>query len=134
MLDRPQDFVRKLFTFITDTYTELMRGFNGDDERTWDFVCQCIEQIFAHEFDVARSILCGHDVTSVQFNQRMMWTSLRTIVVQETFLAKGIDNHKCLAGAYYKFLMRNSQSFQVTVMKAFLRIEEAGCFEVWLSI
>ena len=116
MLDRSQDFVRKLFTFITDTYTELMRSFN-DDERTWDFVCQCIEQIFAHEFDVARSILRGHDVTSGQFNQRMMWTSLRTIVVQETFLSKGIDNHKCLAGAYYKFLMRNSQSSQVSVMK-----------------
>ena len=45
-----------------------------------------------------------------------MWTSLRTIVVQETFLSKGIDNHKCLAGAYYKFLMRNSQSTQVTAM------------------
>ena len=116
MLERSQEFVRKLFSFITDTYTELMRSFN-DEERTWDFVCQCIEQIFAHEFDVARSILRGHDVTSVEFSQRMMWTSLRTIVVQETFLAKGIDNHKCLAGAYYKFLMRNSQSSQVSVMK-----------------
>jgi len=115
MLERSQEFVRKLFTFITDTYTELMRSFN-DDERTWDFVCQCIEHIFAHEFDVARSILRGHDVTSVDFNERMMWTSLRTIVVQETFLSKGIDNHKCLAGAYYKFLMRNSQSTQVTSM------------------
>ena len=94
-----------------------MRSFN-DEDRTWDFVsCQCIEQIFAHEFDVARSILCGHDATSVEFSQRMMWTSLRTIVVQETFLAKGVDNHKCLVGAYYKFLMHNSQSSQVSVMK-----------------
>ena len=99
MLERSQEFVRKLFSFITDTYTELMRSFN-DEDRTWDFVCQCIEQIFAHEFDVARSILRGHDVTSVELSQQMMWTSPQTIVVQETFLAKGIANHKCLAGAY----------------------------------
>ena len=65
---------------------------------------------------MARSILQGHNVTSVDFNQRMMWTSLRTIVVQETFVSKGIDNHKCLAGPYYKFLMRNSQSTQGTSM------------------
>ena len=30
MLERSQEFVRKLFTFITDTYTELMRSFNDD--------------------------------------------------------------------------------------------------------
>ena len=93
-----------------------MRSFNGEDQ-TWDSVCQCIEQIFAHKFDVARSLLCGYDVTSVEVSQRIMWISLRTIVVQETFLAKGIENHKCLAGAYYKFLMRNSQSSQVSVMR-----------------
>ena len=116
MLERSQEFVCKLFTFITDTYTELMRSFN-DDGHTWDFVCQCIEHIFVHEFDVARSILRGHDVTSVDFNECMMWTSLCTIVVQETFLSKRIDNHKYLAGAYYKFLMRKSQSTtQVTAM------------------
>ena len=68
-------------------------------------MCQCIEHIFAHEFDVARSVLRGHDVTAVDFNEQMMWTSLRTIAVQETFLSKGIDNLKCLTGAYYKFLM-----------------------------
>ena len=70
-----------------------------------------------HEFDVARSILRGHDVKSEQFNERMLWTSLRTVVIQETFLSKTFQNHDSLSGAYSTFLLKNSQSAEVNSMK-----------------
>ena len=42
---------------------------------------------------------------------------MRTVVVQEYFLAVGITNHSLLSGAYSKFLLKNSQSSDVAAMK-----------------
>ena len=116
MLSRSHEFIRKLFDFITDTYASLIQTFENSTS-TWDFVCHCVEHIFMHEFDVARSILRGHDVKSEQFNERMLWTSLRTVVIQETFLSKTFQNHDSLSGAYSTFLLKNSQSAEVNSMK-----------------
>ena len=116
MLNRSSEFVRALFEYITNSYAELIETFT-DSAQTWDFVCHCVEHIFSHEFNVARSILRGHDLKSQGFNERMLWTSLRTVVVQESFLAVGIANHSSLSGAYSKFLLKNSQSSEVVVMK-----------------
>ena len=73
---------------------------------------------------MARSILRGHDQKSQGFNERMLWTSLCTFVVQESFLAVGIANHSSLSGAYSKFLLKNSQSLEVVVMKR--KLENIG--------
>ena len=116
MLTRSSEFVRALFDYITNSYAELIETFT-DSSQTWDFVCHCVEHIFSHEFNVARSILRGHDLKSQGFNERMLWTSLRTVVVQESFLAVGIANHSSLSGAYSKFLLKNSQSSDVAAMK-----------------
>jgi hypothetical protein len=116
MLTHSSEFVRALFDYITNSYAELIETFT-DSAQTWDFVCHCVEHIFSHEFNVARSILRVHDLKSQGFNERMLWTSLRTIVVQESFLAVGIANHSSLSGAYSKFLLKNSQSSEVVVMK-----------------
>jgi outer membrane murein-binding lipoprotein Lpp len=116
MLNRSSEFVRALFKYITNSYAELIETFT-DSAQTWDFVCHCVEHIFSHEFNVARSILRGHDLKSQGFNERMLWTSLRNVVVQESFLAVGIANHSSLSGAYSKFLLKNSQSSEVVVMK-----------------
>ena len=116
MLTRSSEFVRALFDYITNSYAELIETFT-DSGQTWDFVCHCVEHIFSHEFNVARSILRGHDLKSQGFNERMLWTSLRTVVVQESFLAVGIANHSSLSGAYSKFLLKNSQSSEVAGMK-----------------
>jgi len=116
MLSCSQEFVRSLFKYITDSYAELIESFM-DSDQTWDFVCHCVEHIFSHEFNVARSIMWGHDLKSIGFNKRMLWTSLRTVVVQESFLAVGILNHSSLSGAYSKFLLKNSQSSEVADVK-----------------
>jgi len=95
-----------------------------DSDQTWDFVCHCVEHIFSHEFNVARSIMRGHNLKSVGFKERMLWTSLRTVVVQESFLAVGILNHSSLSSAYFKFLLKNSQSSEVADMKRKLVVME----------
>jgi len=99
MQERSQAFIAAIFSYTTDAFFELQSTFK-DKTVTWDFVYSCVEHIFTHEFDVARSILRGHDVKAAGFNQIMMWTCLRTVVVQETFLAVGIANHPSLSGAY----------------------------------
>lgn len=67
--------------------------------------------------DVARSILRGHDVKSEQFNERMLWTSLQTVVIQETFLSKTFQNYDSRLGAYSTFLLKKSQPAEVNSMK-----------------
>ena len=116
MLTHSQEFVWSLFEYITNSYAELIESFT-DSEQTWNFVCHCVEHIFSYEFNVARSIMREHDLKSIGFNERMLWTSLRTVVVQESFLAVAISNHSSLSGTYSKFLLKNSQSSEVADMK-----------------
>ena len=111
MLTLSSKFVQALFDYITNSYAELIETFT-DSGQTWDFVCYCVEHIFSHEFNVARSILRGHDLKSQGFNERILW-----VVVQESFLAVGIANHSSLSGAYSKFSLKNSQSSEVAVVK-----------------
>ena len=79
MLTHSSEFVCALFDYITNSYAELIKTFT-DSSQTWEFVCHCVEHIFSHE--LATSILRGHDLKSQGFNERMLWTSLCTVVVQ----------------------------------------------------
>lgn len=82
MLNQSSEFVRLLFEYITNSNAELIKTFS-DSAQTWDFVCHCVEHIFSHEFNVARSILRGHDLKAQGFIERMLWKSLRTVVVKK---------------------------------------------------
>ena len=96
MLNRSSKFIRALFEYIMNSYAELIETFT-DSAQMWDYVCHCVVHVFSHEFNVARSILRGHDLKAQGFNERMLWTSLCTVVVQESFLAVGIANHSSLS-------------------------------------
>ena len=106
MADRSGIFVRKILEFMVDTYSELVPNFE-DKDATWDFVCHCVDHIFTHEFKVARSILRGSDVLAKGFGDNLLWSNLRTVVVQEGLLAKGIKNHQSLTHAYSDFILKN---------------------------
>jgi len=105
MLTRSQEFVRSLVDYIVNSYyTELNESFTESDQ-TWDFVCHCVEQLFSHEFNVASSVLWGHDLKASGFNEQMLWKSLRSVVVQESFLAVlGISNHSSLLQRWKEIL------------------------------
>jgi len=68
MLTRSQEIVRSLFDYITNSYPKLIESFT-DSDQTWDFVNHCVEHIFSHDFDVARSILRGHDLKVSGFSE-----------------------------------------------------------------
>ena len=109
-------FIQTLFEYMTDSFFELQQSFNNK-EVTWDFILSCVEHIFTHEFDSARTIMSGHDLHENSYRQKLMWSALRTVGVQEQFLAAGFENHPSLAGAYYKFLLKNSQVREVVQLK-----------------
>ena len=109
-------FIQTLFEYMTDSFFELQQSFNNK-EVTWDFILSCVEHIFTHEFDSARTIMSGHDLHESSYRQKLMWSALRTVGVQEQFLAAGFENHPSLAGAYYKFLLKNSQVREVVQLK-----------------
>jgi len=90
MLIHSSEFVRALFDYITNSYAELIETFT-DSSQTWDFVCHCVEHIFSHEFNVARSILRGHDLKSQGFNERMLWTSIAPSLSKNPFLPLGLQ-------------------------------------------
>ena len=106
MADRLGIFVRKVLEFMVDTYSELVSNFE-DKAATWDFVCHCVDHIFTHEFKVARSILRGSDVLAKGFGDNLLWSNLRTVVVQEGLLSKGIKNHQSLTHAYSDFILKD---------------------------
>ena len=117
MLLRTADFVRATFQYISDTYYELIPVFANEVE-TWDFVCYCVEQILTTEFSDARAQASGLDFRDSNLSKRMLWVSMRVVMVQEGFMEVGLANHSSLSGAYCRFLIRNSQNSEVTKLKS----------------
>ena len=116
MLLRSADFMRANFQYISDTYYKLIPVF-ADATETWDFVCYCMEQILTTEFGDARSQASGLDFRNPNSSIRMVWVSMRIVMVQESFMEVGIVNHASLSGAYCRFLIHNSQNAEVTRLK-----------------
>ena len=77
----------------------------------------CVEHIFTHEFATARTVMSGHDLNEDSHKHKIMWNALRTVAIQEQFINIGFENHSSLAGAYYKFLLKNSQVNEVLKMR-----------------
>jgi len=102
MLDTSRAFVDAVFEFLTEEYTALSLHF-PDEKVCWDFACSCVEHVFEYEFETARSVLRNPDLRSQRIGVQVMWTALRTIAVQESFLRVGFKNHSSLASAYSRF-------------------------------
>ena len=116
MLMRSVLFIQNLFKYMTDSFYELQESFH-DKEVTWDFILSCVEHIFTHEFATARTVMSGHDLNEDSHKHKIMWNALRTVAIQEQFINIGFENHYSLAGAYYKFLLKNSQVNAVIKMR-----------------
>jgi len=95
-----------VFEFLTEEYTTLSLHF-PDEKVCWDFACSCVEHVFKYEFETARSVLRNPDL---RIEVQVMWTALRTIAVQESFLQVGFKNHLSLASAYSHFLLTQYQT------------------------
>jgi len=109
MLDTSRAFVDAVFEFLTEEYTALSLHF-PDEKVCWDFACLCVEHVFKYEFEMARSVLRNPDLRSQRIGVQVMWTALRTIAVQESFLRVGFKNHSSLASAYSCFLLTQYQT------------------------
>jgi hypothetical protein len=108
MLDRSKEFVEAVFNFMTEEFSALSEHFNNE-VLCWDFACSCVEHVFKHEFEAARSIVNNPDVNDVAIGSKVMWQSLRTIAVQEAFMRVGFKNHSSLSSAYSRFLLTQYQ-------------------------
>jgi hypothetical protein len=108
MLDMSKEFVTAVFAFLTEEYAALSQHFD-DGSLCWDFACSCVEHVFKHEFETARAVVRNPDVVDDSISSKILWQSLRTIAVQETFMRVGFKNHPSLASAYSKFLLTQYQ-------------------------
>lgn len=108
MLDLSKDFVEAVFSFLTEEYSALAEHF-GDENLCWDFACSCIEHVFKYEFEAARAVVNNPDVADPGVKPKILWQSLRTISVQESFMRVGFKNHSSLSSAYSRFLLTQYQ-------------------------
>mmetsp|Transcript_11091 Transcript_11091/g.20752 ORF Transcript_11091/g.20752 Transcript_11091/m.20752 type:complete len:165 (+) Transcript_11091:1766-2260(+) len=108
MLDMSKDFVTAVFTFLTEEYAALFQHFD-DGALCWDFACSCVEHVFKHEFEAARAVVRNPDVVDDAISTKILWQSLRTIAVQESFMRVGFKNHSSLSSAYSRFLLTQYQ-------------------------
>jgi hypothetical protein len=108
MLDVSKDFVEAVFAFLTEEYSALAEHFK-EGALCWDFACSCVEHVFKYEFEAARAVVNNPDVMDPSVKPRVLWQSLRTIAVQETFMRVGFKNHSSLASAYSRFLLTQYQ-------------------------
>ena len=88
-------------------------------------MCYCVEQILTSEFDEARSFAGAMDLTDRQLYLRMLWSSMKFVEVQETFMKVGIPNHASLSGAYCRFLIKNSKNAEVKSLKGRVKALES---------
>ncbi len=133
MLTRTDKFVRDLFNFMTDTYVEYLGSF-GDSDRTWDFVCQCVEKILTSEFQEARSLANGMDFSDPDFNLKMIWCSLRIASVQEKFLEVGMANHSVLSSTVSRYLIKNTNAGNVDSLRARLGDHQSTISELEAAV
>jgi uncharacterized protein YdcH (DUF465 family) len=108
MLDLSKDFVEAVFSFLTEEYSALAEHF-GDGNLCWDFACSCVEHVFKYEFEAARAVVNNPDVSDPLVKSKVMWQSLRTLSVQESFMRVGFKNHSSLSSAYSRFLLTQYQ-------------------------
>ena len=113
-----------MFTFSTEEYAALYTHFD-DSALCWDFVCSCVEHVFKHEFEAVRAVVRNPDVVDDVISIKILWQSLRTIAVQETFMRVGLKNHSSLSSAYSKSLLTQYQKTAVELSRISKEIE--GC-------
>jgi hypothetical protein len=122
MLDMSKDFVIAVFSFLTEEYAALSQHFD-DGALCWDFACSCVEHVFKHEFETARAVVRNPDVVDDAISTKILWQSLRTIAVQETFMRVGFKNHPSLSSAYSKFLLTQYQKSAVELSRMSKELE-----------
>ncbi len=114
MLDQSIIFVEEVFRFLTEEH-ETIRGYFPDPKGCWNFVCYAVEHAFVSEFQVARSVITTPDITDVSGTTvKVMWTALRTLSVQDTFIKVGFENHPSLSSAYSRFMLTNMPNEEVS--------------------
>jgi hypothetical protein len=116
MLDLSKDFVEAVFSFLTEEYSALSEHFN-DGALCWDFACSCVEHVFKYEFEAARAVVINPDVADTAVRPKILWQSLRTIAVQESFMRVGFKNHSSLSSAYSRFLLTQYQQTALELNK-----------------
>jgi hypothetical protein len=122
MLDVSKDFVEAIFSFLTEEYSALAEHF-GEGSLCWDFACSCVEHVFKYEFEAARAVVNNPDVSDPSVKSRVMWQSLRTIAVQESFMRVGFKNHSSLSSAYSRFLLTQYQQSSAELVKMTKEVE-----------
>lgn len=108
MLNTSKEFVESVFSFLMEEYSALAEHFN-DSALCWDFACSCIEHVFKYEFEAARAVITNPDDSDRNIHSKVLWQSLRTIAVQESFFRVGFKNCSSLASAYSRFLLTQYQ-------------------------
>lgn len=116
MLDLSKDFVEAIFSFLTEEYSALAEHF-GDGNLCWDFACSCVEHVFKYEFESARAVVNNPDVSDPLVRSKVLWQSLRTLSVQESFMRVGFKNHSSLSSAYSRFLLTQYQQTAAELTK-----------------
>lgn len=79
--------------------------------------------MFKYKFEAARAVVNNPDVTDPSVKVRVLWQSLRTIAVQESFLRVGFKNHSSLASAYSRFLLTQYQQAAAELAKLTKEVE-----------
>lgn len=117
MLVRSVEFVKAVFFFLSNEYATLKLYFSEGD-KCWNFLCNCVKQVFSSEFHVARSVSSSADHMNCDgTNVNVIWTALRTISIQEDFLRVGFENHSGLSSAYSRFMLTHMPNKAVTKLQ-----------------
>ena len=96
MLVRSIEFVKAVFSFLTKEY-ETLKLYFSNGEKCWNFLCNFVKQVFSSEFHVVRSVSRSADYADQEgTNEKVIWTALRTISIQEDFLRKIIQAYPVL--------------------------------------
>lgn len=117
MLVRSVEFVKAVFSFLTKEY-ETLKLYFSDGDKCWNFLCNCVKQVFSSEFHVARTVSSSADHQDLDgTNEKVIWTALRTISIQEDFLRVGFANHSGLSSAYSRFMLTHMPNKTVTKLQ-----------------
>ena len=113
LLHTSMSFIENLSNYISETFNNF-KDVVGKEDTVWGLVTYVVEQIFRKDFGQVRANTIG----AVNANERssairIMWSSLRSVVVAQTFITQGIKNAPPVSASYVRFVLSHSNMGRV---------------------
>jgi hypothetical protein len=112
-------FVTQLLSFVDTLYEKLHVDSRFSAAQSWSLTAQILDRICEELFAPKEGVLETMSINEpISVCSHIMWASLKTHDIMETYIESQFENHPTIAAEYVKFLATNSGHDKVDQLEA----------------